>query len=111
MNHMVRIFLAVIICLLGANPKANAQNPFLTQVDYIWQFDVSPDGKYLAYKQWNKDKVSKIVVKNLSSQKEFVVDSTEMSGNAPKKPIGLFCPAPDCIIFARRVVMKCIGKL
>ena len=83
MNHMVRIFLAVIICLLGANPKANAQNPFLTQVDYIWQFDVSPDGKYLAYKQWNKDKMSKIVVKNLSSQKEFVVDSTEMSGNAP----------------------------
>ena len=74
MNHMVRIFLAVIICLLGANQKANAQNPFLTQVDYIWQFDVSQDGKYLAYKQWNKDKVTKIVVKNLSSQKEFVAD-------------------------------------
>lgn len=81
MNHMVRIYLVVIICLLGANPKAKAQNPFLVPVDYIWQFDVSPDGKYLAYRQWTKDKVSKIVIKNLSSQKEFVVDSTEMSGN------------------------------
>ena len=66
-----------IVCLF-VSMVTNAQNPFITKADVIFQFDISLDDKWACCSWWGADAISKIRIKKLGTQKVIDIDSLNM---------------------------------
>lgn len=74
----MRKTLIILFFSLFVNIFIVAQNPFLTKKNVMTQFDVSPQGRMICCSWWGADGISKIRIKDLTSQKIVDVDSINL---------------------------------
>ena len=90
--------IVLIVCLF-VSMDTNAQNPFITKADVIFQFDISPDAKWACCSWWGADAISKIRIKKLGTQKVIDIDSLNMRTESVFYGISFL--SEDQLIFAK----------
>lgn len=58
-----------------------AQNPFVAKTDVILDFNISPNGQMIIYREWTTDAISNLQIKKMKTRKNVLISSANLKEN------------------------------